>query len=123
MSLLYLEELKKIIKFNSDFEFPVFIFEKPNVNKVVEKNITKDGIHMIIGLNLNREAQLFLRNQIISKITDIWDLPLINDYDSVLDEGISKGSTNWQLFGSQKPGNEKYQLTQYYNIRFDSDDG
>lgn len=122
MSLLYLDELKKIVNFNSDFEFPIFIFEKPNVNKVTEKNITKDGIHMIIGINLNREAQLFLRKQIISKIGEIWDLPLINDYDSVLDEGISKGSTNWQLYGSQKPGNEKYELTQYYNIKFDSDD-
>ena len=35
---------------------------------------------------------------------------------SVLDLGISKGTTNWQVFGSCKPHNERYQLSLYYDI-------
>ena len=41
----------------------------------------------------------------------IGELPLTNDVNSVLDEGISLGSTNWQLYGSRKPGNEAYAVT------------
>ena len=48
-------------------------------------------------------------------------LPLENSWDEVLDEGITKGTTNWQLYGSRKPGNESYMLKHYYNITLDSD--
>ena len=55
---LYLNILKdKIVQFDDEV-FPVYIFEKPNVNTIKDKNITKDGIHMIIGINLNRTAQI-----------------------------------------------------------------
>jgi len=49
--------------------------------------------------------------------------PLINTWDSVLDEGISKGKTNWQLFGSRKPGNDAYELTHHYIMKLDGSDG
>ena len=35
---------------------------------------------------------------------------ITNDWESVLDEGISTGKTNWQMFGSRKPGHESYGL-------------
>ena len=41
----------------------------------------------------------------------------------MLDEGISKGTTNWQLYGSRKPGNEAYELTQHFKINYDNTDG
>ena len=56
-------------------------------------------------------------------IKDIWELPIINSWDSVFDEGISKGTTNWQMYGSRKPGNQAYELTQYYIISYDGADG
>ena len=40
-----------------------------------------------------------------------------------MDDGISKGYTNWQMYGSRKPHHESYKLTQVYNISVDSDDG
>jgi P4 family phage/plasmid primase-like protien len=40
----------------------------------------------------------------------------------VLDEGISKGKVNWQLFGSRKPGNEAYELTHHYVMKLDPSD-
>ena len=47
---LYLNILKeKVLQFEENETFPVYVFEKPNVNSIKDKNITKDGIHMIIG--------------------------------------------------------------------------
>ena len=40
----------------------------------------------------------------------------------MLDEGISKGVTNWQMYGSQKPGNEAYRLTYYLTASIDTTD-
>ena len=124
MVILYLEELKNYLLFSENKPFNVFIFEKPNVNRLEDKTLTKDGIHMIIGLKIDHTMQLMIREKIIEKLPEMWaDLPLTNTWESVLDEGISKGTTNWQLFGSRKPGNEAYELTQHYVISYDKTDG
>ena len=123
MILLYLEEIKEYFIFKENTPFDIFIFEKPNINRLEDKSLTKDGIHMIIGIQIDYIMQRMLREKIMEKLPEVWDLPLLNTWDSVLDEGISKGTTNWQLFGSRKPGNEAYELTQHYVITYDSIDG
>ena len=86
-----------------------YIFEKENVNCL--DNITKDGIHIIIDIISDFSVKLLLRKYIIENIDDIWDdLPLENDWNSVVDEAVMKGNTGWQLYGSRKPGNEAYKL-------------
>ena len=42
-------------------KFPVYIFEKSEVVIVPDKKITKDGVHIIIGINLDRRLQEKLR--------------------------------------------------------------
>jgi hypothetical protein len=123
MVLLYLEELKNYFLFQENKPFNIFIFEKPNINRLADKSITKDGIHMLIGIKIDHTMQIMIRNKMLSKLAEIWDMPLVNNFESVLDEGISKGTTNWQLFGSRKPGNEAYELTQHFVISYDSSDG
>ena len=124
MVLLYLEELKEFYIFTENKPFSVFIMEKPHVNRLEDKSLTKDGIHMVIGIQMDSIMQVILRNKMLEKMSALWeDLPLINGWDAVLDEGISKGKTNWQMFGSRKPGNEKYELTQHYVIQYDKSDG
>jgi P4 family phage/plasmid primase-like protien len=123
---IYLEELKEIYRFDDKAKFPVFIFEKPNVNRLEDKNITKDGIHMIIGIQSDRCTQTILRTRIVQKMdeTELWsNLPIKNTWNDVFDEGISKGHTNWQLYGSKKPNHEQYRLTGYYEIEYDGADG
>ena len=121
---LYNTKLKIILEFNEQTTFPIYVFEKPSINKLVTENITKDGIHMIIGINMSHDAQLHLRKLVLKEIGDVWgELPLINSWESVLDEGISAGYTNWQLYGSRKPHNEAYQLVDAYNIQYDNNDG
>jgi P4 family phage/plasmid primase-like protien len=77
---------------------------------------------MIIGMQVDHTMQLIIREKMIKKLEEIWDLPLINSWDSVLDEGISTGKTGWQLFGSRKPGNEAYELTHHYIMSLDGAD-
>jgi P4 family phage/plasmid primase-like protien len=122
MIQLYLEELKEIFVFEENKRFPIFIMEKPNVNRVADKQITKDGIHMIIGIQMDHTLQMILRDRIIAQIGDVWELPLTNSWNEVLDEGITKGTANWQMYGSQKPGFEVYKLTYYLDAELDLND-
>ena len=66
---------------------------------------------------------MVLRKHVLDEIADIWgDLPIINTWESVLDEGITMGYTNWQMIGSRKPHNQCYQLKLFYETTFDEDD-
>lgn len=120
---IYLEELKQIYQMDESTAFTVYLFEKPTVNRVQDKNCTKDGIHMLIGIQADHSVQQILRKRVMPKIKEAWeDLPLINTWTDVFDEGISKGTTNWQLYGSRKPGHERYKLTRVCNITIDPAD-
>lgn len=118
---LYFQNIKEILEIPNDTSIPVFIFEKDEVNML--DNITKDGIHMIIGIHMDRTLQIILRNKILNSIKNIWGhFPLQNTWDEVLDEGITNGTTNWQLYGSRKPGNQSYILKYHYDLILDNDD-
>ena len=56
----YLESLTEIFTF-TDCSFSVYVFEKQNVNVIPDKAITKDGIHIIIGIKMSHEYQRLLR--------------------------------------------------------------
>jgi P4 family phage/plasmid primase-like protien len=121
---LYLEVLKGILQFSDKSPFPLYIFEKPSVNRLEDKQITKDGIHMLIGIQADRTTQTIIRQRVMDKIEEEWgDLPLKNTWEDVLDKGISTGVTNWQLYGSKKPDHDKYTLTRVYEYEYDTTDG
>ena len=123
---MYLEELKHLFSFTDDTPFDIYIMEKPNVNILQDKPITKDGIHMIIGIKSDHTIQMMLRDRIVKKINECWgDLPLKNESDgdlweNVIDRTISSGHTGWQLFGSQKPGHEAYKLTHHMTVTYNT---
>lgn len=120
----YLVELKTIYQLEADTKFPIFIFAKPDVNRVKEKNITKDGVHMIIGIQMDRTAQCILRKRILERVPALFTgFPLVNTWNEVFDEGISAGHTNWQLYGSRKPNHDAYILTHVYEIEYDMEYG
>ena len=122
ISICYLEGLKEYFLFEENKPFDIFIFEKPDVNRLSDKTLTKDGIHMMICIEMDHILQLMLRDRMMEKLQEIWELPLINSWEAVLDKGISKGSTNWQLFGSRKPDNDAYELTYHFIASFDKSD-
>jgi P4 family phage/plasmid primase-like protien len=119
MVILYLEKLQEILNIESGRQFDIYIMEKQNVNRVEDKMLTKDGIHMIIGIQMDHTMQMILRDKVMESIGAVWDMPITNSWDSVLDESISRGTTNWQMFGSSKPGHEAYQLTNHWTIYYD----
>jgi len=109
---IYMDKCGEILDIPDDTSVEIFIMEKPNVNCLPEK--TKDGIHIIIGLSMHKAGQVLLRERVSEELKAMWDdLPIINEWDDVLDEGIVKGYTNWQLYGSRKPGHEAYKLTNH----------
>ena len=116
----YCSCLKKYFDFKPNDTFEIFVLEKPNINRLDIK--TKDGIHIIIGLCLERKYQIDLRNEIMKQenVLNVLDqLPLINKIDDVFDNAISSGRNNWQMFGSKKPNNKAYELTYHYKIEYD----
>jgi P4 family phage/plasmid primase-like protien len=99
---------------------PIFVFEKPDVNLL--EDTTKDGVHILIGMKMDRALQMMLRKRLLTQMPTIWgDLPLTNSWEDVLDEGIVRGTTNWQLYGSRKPGHQAYVLKYWYVMSLDEE--
>lgn len=120
----YLDQLKKYYIFD-ERPFHLFIFEKPDIYYDEKQNVKKDGIHMIIGIQVERSIQVLIREKMISILPEICnDLHFTKTckWENVLDNGITAGTTNWQLYGSAKPKCQTYQLTQYYTINMDTND-
>ena len=117
---MYLNESKSVLFIQDSTKFNVFVFEKPNVNRLADK--TKDGIHMLINVQMDHTLQEILRENVLKSIGDIIKLPLIIPFEQFLDEGITKGITNWQLYGSRKPDHEAYQLTRAFEVELDTND-
>jgi P4 family phage/plasmid primase-like protien len=122
--LAYLDELSNMFQFNSDKEIMVYIQEKPNVNCIPDKEVTKDGVHILFGIQADRIQQNIIRSKILKVAPDILNnLPLTNTLEDVFDRGITEGYVSWQLFGSRKPDHGVYGLTHIYKFEFDPDDG
>jgi P4 family phage/plasmid primase-like protien len=102
-------EIINQIKQNNGTLLHCYVFEKDNVN--MEEKQTKDGIHLMIDLKMDYTCKAILRNKLIEEMKVIWsDLPITNEFSDVFDGAVMKGSSNWQMFGSRKPGNEDYKI-------------
>lgn len=118
---LYACKLNEMYKIDPTEHINVYVMEKPNINILDDK--TKDGIHLVFTLSMNKAEQVILRKKIINDIAQIWDdIPNTNTTEELFDEGITKGFVNWQLFGSRKPGNEAYELSYYFTLTYDDEE-
>ena len=121
----YLEQFKKIFQFDDSTQFEALVLEKDSINRVLAKNMTKDGLHLVICISCERKMQMVLRDRMIPKIKEMWEssVPITNSWEDALDNSITSGQTGWQLYGSRKPGHEPYKLTYVYRIGYDTSDG
>lgn len=111
---LYAEHLAEMVTGELP-TYDIFVSHKSAVNMLDEK--TKDGIHIFFCVRVPRIVQKALRAEMLESLPQIFEhLPLINDWDGVLDEGITNGGTNWQLLGSRKPGNKAYEITHGFRV-------
>ena len=123
---IYMNKLNTMIDFQTNVTIPVYIFEKPKVNIDADNSRTKDGVHIIIGVQLEHKYQIELRKLVLDEIKtgnypEVHKLPITNSWETVLDETISRGTTNWQLYGSNKPNNQRYNLIRMVNVTYDDD--
>jgi P4 family phage/plasmid primase-like protien len=120
-----LEELKSIYQFDEDTPFTVYVMLKDGVTILEDKNLTKDGVHIIIGIKSDKVVELLLRERILPKMNDIFGkLPLVNSMEDVYDKSVSSGNAPWQLYGCKKPNSiGPYLLKHVYEVAFDEDDG
>ena len=101
----------------------IYILQKDGVNRLADGSLTKDGIHIIIGLNMPNKLQLEMRKRLILRTTELLGrLPLINNAETVFDEGLPKGTTNCQMFGSRKPAHDAYKLVRIGQAELDPRD-
>jgi len=110
----YADNISKLFDIEDNFKIEVFIMEKPKVNILDTK--TKDGIHIIFGMAMHKAAQIFIRERVVPEIYNMWDLPLINSMEDLIDEGITRGTVNWQLYGSRKPNHSAYKITYHIDL-------
>lgn len=115
------ETLKKYVVFDNPFR--CYVMEKPNVNRLADGSVTKDGIHFMYNFELNDTIKQQIRNDVIKAIPDVIDLPLINTWDSVIDENVVKRGCNWNIYGCCKPANETYKITEVFECEMDYNDG
>ena len=115
---LYTSKMEELFKLDDGIEFNIYVSEKPNVN--IQDLHTKDGIHIVFAINMDRVCQQMLRDAVLNDISSVLDdLNLKNSYDDVIDIGICKGYTNWQMYGSCKPGCETYEVIRQYRCNLE----
>ena len=119
---IYTDVLQNLVEFNNKDILNCYVFEKDSAN-TSNDNVTKDGIHIVFDMCADHALQQLVRSKVLRQIGDvIEELPLTNNYDSVLDEGISKGTTGWQLYGSRKPGYDVYKLVRHVEYSYNKED-
>ena len=117
MVMLYAEKISELVEVRDNVSIDVFVMEKSIVNMMDQK--TKDGIHIIFGIKMHKGLQVLLRNKVMDELKSMWDdLPITNTWEEVLDEGVTKGFVNWQMYGSRKPGNLAYMIKYHYIISY-----
>jgi P4 family phage/plasmid primase-like protien len=107
---------------DEDTKFNIYLMEKPACQLSAKQKVYKDGLHIIVGIQSDLDTQILLRKQMLAtnELSDIFaDIPLVNPWTGILDEGVAKGDVNWQLYGSRKPGCESYRLTHLYEVTYD----
>ena len=124
---LYAESLIELLCLPDNIQIPVYVFEKKNIVTIANKHV-KDGLHLVIGLNLKHTYQMLLREIVIEKektVNNIFGeegLKCINSVENIFDKSISIGRNNWQVWGSRKPGYDAYELKYMWNIIIDNKD-
>lgn len=120
---IYLETIQKLMIVDTDITIPVYVLQKDGVNRLADGSKTKDGVHIIISIKMANKLQLKLREMVMNHDETkelLKMLPLINNADAVFDEGLSKGTTNAQVYGCRKPAHEPYKLTKIYDCTFNN---
>jgi P4 family phage/plasmid primase-like protien len=121
ITMQYMVEIDEIIEINTGQSIDVFIMEKPHVN--ITNSCVKDGIHIIICISMHKALQCILRERVLKELPALWEgLNITNSWEDVIDEGVTKGFVNWQMYGSRKPGHEAYSVKYHCVLKREEQD-
>jgi P4 family phage/plasmid primase-like protien len=112
---LYINEICETFEIDeSSSKLHAFVFERPS--SYIEKNIKKDGIHLIFPYIISTpQAQYFIRENILKKINLILEkLPVRNIASDIIDRSVIF-TNGWMLFGSRKPKKDSYQISYIFD--------
>ena len=108
--------VKNIVEYVDVAEFRVCVMQKPG--PVVDKNVVKDGIHIVIPDIVTRSSvQFIIRKNVLNDCDQVFKniVGLINPAHDIIDEAVIERN-NWQMYGSKKPNCEKYAVTKVYKV-------
>lgn len=119
----YMDLLKEMIVIPDKSNVMVFIQEREKCT--MDDTVTKDGVHIIIGISAHKAVQMIMRNKMLAEIREgrLWSelrTKQTNTPEDLFDEAIVKGSSNWQMYGSMKPGKKPYMVTRILRYEYQS---
>ena len=110
---LYLEQVDKLISVPDDKKV-AYVLEKNTPVVPPGKNVVKDGIHVIFPyIVTDPKLQYIWRYQSITnqEVSDLVEtIDVINPLEDIFDIAVIE-KNNWQMYGSCKPNNQTYTLT------------
>lgn len=118
---IILDVMKKVCNIG-ETKFKCYTMLKPHVNCLEDGSKTKDGMHFIFTVQMDKNLKNIIRSECIKQFEKMIDLPLINDWESVFDAGIVNETINWTVYGCQKPANEAYEVVRVYDCELDQTD-
>ncbi len=98
--------------------FDIFVLLKSH--PVLNKDVIKDGIHIIIPNIVTVPAiQQIIRKLVLKDLKELFDrLMLTNLPEDVIDEAVVS-KNNWQMYGSKKPSQEPYKVHKIFSVHKD----
>lgn len=96
--------------------FKIFVMIRDAPYTEEKKGITKDGVHILLDVNMSNAMQLVLRDDVLTEMSIFDDICLKNKYADVLDFSVMSKSTNTQMLGSRKPNREPYKLKHIFEV-------
>ena len=111
----FMKEAREILDIKGHIE--LFVLEKTQPKIDSDRNLVKDGIHIMIPKLLTLPMiQYILRYKMINneEVKQLFSIMgITNSIEDVIDICVIE-KNNWQMYGSRKPNCEAYQLTRIY---------
>jgi phage/plasmid-associated DNA primase len=119
---VYFNQLTRHLAFVRGDTIPVWVMEKPTACLDVAKHVLKDGIHLVFGVQVDRTLNQLIRQAVLDEkeleTAFGFEDTLLNSWDTVVDDAISKGTAPWPVYGSHKPHKEPYRITYQFEAKY-----
>jgi len=99
----------------------IYIMEKPSPRYDVDKDIIKDGVHIIISnIVTTPSVQFHVREKTLQFIdSSFTDCQFINSAADIFDEAVIS-KNNWLMYGSSKPSSVPYKISNVFTFNKNS---